>query len=129
MSDHMVRFVATERAVLEPVERDMRLLQPDEVAGHTLVSLISPGTELASGYTASDGFPRGSGYASVFEVEAAGSGVTDLQPGAVVFCMGGHRSYQRMTRQSVVPVPSELALDKAVFARLMGGSMGPVPST
>jgi threonine dehydrogenase-like Zn-dependent dehydrogenase len=111
------------------MERDSRPLDSDELAGRTIATLISAGTELASAYQATSGFPRGVGYAAVFEVEAVGSEVNDIQPGNYVFCMGGHRSYQRTKRNGVLPLPHGLAPETAVFARLMGVSMSTLTTT
>lgn len=129
MTDYAIQIVATEQAELVPTQRNDSPLASDELAGRTLFSLISAGTELASAYTATNGFPRGSGYAAVFEVEAVGEGIEDIKVGDAVFCMGNHRSYQRMRRQAVVLIPDGLPPEKAAFARLMGVSMTTVTTT
>ncbi len=127
--DHAVLITATEQAELQAVERDSRPLEPDELAGRTIATLISAGTELASAYRATEGFPHGVGYAAVFEAEAVGSGIDDIEVGDTVFCMGGHRSYQRTRRHAVLPLPKGLAPETAVFARLMGVSMTTLTTT
>ena len=127
--DYAVMIVAQEQAELHVVERDAKPLGPDEVAGRTIVTLISAGTELASAYTAASGFPRGSGYAAVFEVEAVGSEVEDIKAGDIVFCMGRHQSYQRTRRNGVLPLPGGLKPEIAVFARMMGVSMSTLTTT
>jgi len=144
--DYAVIIAAQEKAELRTVERDSRPLDSDELAGRTIVTLISAGTELASAYQATSGFPRGLGYAAVFEVEAVGSEVNDIHAGDYVFCMGGHRSYQRARRNGVVPLPQPpltsprirgerggaggmVAPETAVFARLMGVSMSTLTTT
>ena len=123
-----VVFTARERAELLPVEPDPTPLAPDEVAGHTLATLVSPGTEINWGYLGTT-FPTRSGYAAVSEVEAVGEAVSDLQVGQRVFTMGNHRSFQRTTRDAVLPVPSGLEARVAVFARLMGVSMTTLVTT
>src|SRR5438093_9947032 len=95
--EYAITIPAREQAELLPIERDPRPLGPRDVAGRTLASLISAGTELASAYRG-DSFPRVPGYAAVFEVEDVGSEVTDLRVGERLFCMGPHRSYQRVAR-------------------------------
>ncbi|MBM3241363.1 zinc-binding alcohol dehydrogenase [Candidatus Poribacteria bacterium] len=127
--DYAVMITAQEKAELQTVARDSRPLDSDELSGRTIVTLISAGTELASAYQATSGFPRGVGYAAVFEVEAVGSEVNDIQLGNYVFCMGGHRSYQRTKRNGVVLLPQGLAPETAVFARLMGVSMSTLTTT
>jgi threonine dehydrogenase-like Zn-dependent dehydrogenase len=101
----------------------------DEVRGRTVVSLISPGTELNYAYLAKQGFPMCMGYAAIFRVTEVGSGVTDLPAGALVFGTGGHREYQQAERKDVVPLPDGLAPEKAVFARLAGVSMSTLNTT
>ena len=127
--DYAVLITAQEQAELQPIERESKPLEPDELAGRTIVTLISAGTELASGYKAQSGFPRGLGYAAVFEVEAIGSKIDDIKVGDRVFCMGGHKSYQRARPNGVLPVPEGLAPETAVFARLMGVSMTTLTTT
>ena len=101
-------FVAREQAELRVVERDSTPLAPDEIAGRSLVTLISAGTESTGSYTSEGGHPRGSGYAGVFEVESVGEGVDDIKAGDHVFCMGNHRSYQRVKRDAALPLPEGL---------------------
>src|SRR4051794_38813694 len=105
--EYTVTVTAHEQAELLASEPDARPLGPKEVAGRTLATLISAGTELAGAYLASS-FPRVPGYAAVFEVEAIGSEVEGIHVGDHAFCMGPHRSFQRVTRDDSVPVPQGL---------------------
>src|SRR5438552_3617498 len=82
--EYAVTITAREQAELLPIERDSRPLGPREVAGRTLATLVSAGTELASAYQGAD-FPRVPGYAAVFEIEAAGTEVTGLEVGERAF--------------------------------------------
>ncbi len=91
--------------------------------------MISAGTELASAYTAEDGFPRGAGYSAVFEVEAVGNEVKNIKEGDLVFSMGNHRSYQRTNCDDVLPLPEGLKPETALFARMMGVSMSTLTTT
>lgn len=127
-TDYAVTITAKEQAELLPVERDDRPLAPMEVAGRTLVTLISAGTELAACYQGS-GFPSVPGYAAVFEVEAVGDEVEDLQAGQHVFCTGSHRSCQRQHRENVLPLPEQLTPEVGVFARMTGISMSTLTTT
>jgi len=97
------------------------------VEGRTIVTLASPGTELAA-YTGTS-FPVHFGYAAVFEVERKGSGVDDLNLGDRVFCMGPHRSYQSCAREELVPLPAGLPPEVALFARLMNVTMTTLHTT
>lgn len=126
--EHAVIVTAPRKAELLPLEIDPSPLKPTEVAGHTLATLISAGTELAYNYEGQK-YPSRPGYAAVFRVESAGAEVTDLKPGDVAFCMGNHQSYQRRMREDVVPVPAGLRPEVAVFARMMGVSMSTLTTT
>ena len=64
--DYAVQFVAREQAELRVVERDSTPLAPDEIAGRSIVTLISAGTESTGSYPSEGNFPRGSGYAAVY---------------------------------------------------------------
>ncbi len=119
---YRIVFTAQERAEFVEVEGIPRPLTSLEVAGRTLVSLISAGTELAV-YQDLDrqaNFPYRSGYAAIFKVEAVGSEVEDLKVGDLAFCMGSHQSFQRFPREEVLPLPKGLSPETAVFARVMG---------
>ena len=128
VSEHAVIVTAREQAEMVAAKRPGEPLGPQQVEGHTLTTLVSSGTELASGYLA-DSFPRGIGYAAVFEFEAVGAEVTDVAVGDVMFCMGGHRSFQRVSREAAVAVPDGLSAEAAVFARMMGISMSTLTTT
>ncbi len=127
--DYAVQFVAREQAELHAVERDPTPLAPDEIAGSSIVTLISAGTETTGSYSADSGFPRGSGYAAVFQAEVVGAEVTDVQAGDYIFCMGNHRSYHRVKRDAAIPLPQGLAPETGVFARLMNVSLTTLTTT
>lgn len=125
-----VLIPARERAELVTVPQDARALKPNEVAGRTLLSLISSGTEISAHYLAEViEKPRTPGYAAVFEVEEVGDEVTDVQPGDSVFCMGRHRSYQCHQRDQVLRLPDGLAPETGILARMMAVSMATLTST
>ena len=130
-----VAFTGVQQAALVDRACDAAPLNPNELAGRTLVSLISPGTELNFAYLglhatyAHMQYPVFPGYAAVLEVQQVGSAIKDLQPGAMVFCMGGHAAWHRTIREQVIPVPEGLAPEAAVFARLMGVSWSTLITT
>jgi len=128
MSEYAITFTARERAELLPVERDPSPLQPDEVAGRTIASLVSTGTELNAGFLG-DSFPRRTGYAAVFRVEEMGTRVSRFRRGDLAYCMGAHQSFQRVPESNAIPVPEGLSPDEAVFARLIGVSMSTLTTT
>lgn len=129
MNTLAITITRQEEAALLPVETPASLA-PDEVRGRTLVSLVSPGTELACNYLGKGGnFPSNPGYAAVFEAEEIGSDVSEIKPGTRLFCSGKHRSIQQHAANSVVPVPEGLAPQEAVLARLMGVTMTTLMTT
>lgn len=118
-----VKFTAREKAELLPADVDNSPLKPDELFSHTLVSLISCGTETVGCYSGNhyqmtgDSYPRSSGYASISRVEQVGSDVKDIVPGDLV--LGGcHQSYQRGKAVNFAKVPAGLAPEIAVFGRM-----------
>ncbi len=133
MTYKAVTVVEKEKAQLLEQEAEDKPLAPDEVMGKTLVSLISPGTELHSNYQGA-WFPQQPGYAGVFEVEQVGEEVADLRAGDVCLCtgpggIGGHRSMQRAPRKACVKLPDGLEAKIAVHARLMSVSMTTLTTT
>jgi threonine dehydrogenase-like Zn-dependent dehydrogenase len=100
----------------------------NEARGQTVCTLISPGTELAWNYTGTT-FPSFPGYAAVFAGADIGAEVKGVSAGDLLFCMGGHRSFQQVEARAARPVPKELPPEKAVLARLMGVSMTTLMTT
>jgi len=108
---------------------DATPLGEQEVAGRTLVSLMSPGTELHNYCTHDREQAQLSGYAAVVELDACGAAVTDLRPGDRVFCMGQHASRQRLQREQAWQLPAGIDPAIAVFARLAGVSWTSLTTT
>ncbi|MEZ4861543.1 MAG: hypothetical protein R3C14_09560 [Caldilineaceae bacterium] len=125
---YAIAFTAREQAELLPLADETRTPGPTEIAGRTLVTLASPGTELNGGYLAEQ-FPRYPGYAAIFEVEEIGAEVKGVEIGELRYCMGRHRSYQRFPVSETVAVPAGLAPEAAVFTRLMGVPMATLATT
>lgn len=103
-------------------------LGANAVRGRTVCTLISPGTELAWNYTGTN-FPSFPGYAAIFAATDVGAEVKGLSDGDLLFCMGGHRSFQQVEARAAHRVPKELPTEKAVLARLMGVSMTTLMTT
>jgi threonine dehydrogenase-like Zn-dependent dehydrogenase len=101
---------------------------PRELRGSTVVTLVSPGTEVTGGFAGTN-FPHGPGYSCVFRVEDVGSEVTDIAPGALVFTSAPHQSLQLAKREEIVPLPDGIAPEKVLFARLAGVSMSTLNTT
>lgn len=132
------RIVITgvQRAVLEDYDAPSGALGHDEVAGTTLYTLLSAGTELNIylGHYDAQGLSFGRlpfvpGYAATFRVTDVGDAVEDIEIGDVVYCMGKHAAHQRYARSEVIPLPDGLPPETAVFARLANISMSALTTT
>ncbi len=122
-----ISIIAKEQAELVDVAAP-GALGANEVRGRTVCTLISPGTELACIYTGTN-FPSFLGYAAVFAAVDIGAEVKGVSAGDLLFCMGGHRSFQQVEAHVVRHVPKDLHPEKAVLARLMGVSMTTLMTT
>jgi NADPH:quinone reductase-like Zn-dependent oxidoreductase len=131
-----VAFTGIRQAEL--IDADDEPTGPGSVAGRTLVSLISPGTELAvydpdQGVLPWGDYPQRTGYAAVFAADEVGADVTEFEAGQNVFCMGNHRAFQHVAPGAGFPpaivLPGSLAPEVAVFARLMAVSMATLTTT
>jgi len=124
----MRKIAITRKAWAELVDTSDELtgpVPPGQVRGRTLVSLTSPGTELAYNYLGGKNvvYPNYPGYAAVFEVTEVGPEVEKIQEGDRVMSMGGHREFQQADAGTIQALPEGLAPEVAVFSRLMGVSM------
>lgn len=122
-----VTFTAHETAELLTTTEELDL-GPNQIAGPTLATLVSPGTELNGSYLG-DRFPRHPGYSAVFRVEHIGSEVADAAVGDLRFCMGQHASYQVAEVETSLPLPEGLDPGTAIYARLMGVTMTTLVTT
>lgn len=136
--EHMILFPEAERAewISKPVNAEP--LGADEVSGRTLYTMVSAGTEMNVylGQYEKNGmtwgrFPFVPGYAAVFEVEQTGDAVSDIKPGEYAFCMGPHRSRQRVGRDALIPLPGKLYKrpELAPLARLMNVTFSTLTTT
>lgn len=125
---YTITFTAREQAELLPAPEQTLEPGPNEIAGPTLVTLASPGTELNGAYLGQN-FPRYPGYAAIFAVERVGAEVEGVEVGELRFCMGKHRSHQCFPVAETVAVPAGLAPERAVFTRLMGVTMATLSTT
>lgn len=121
-------FPARECAELQCVPHDPDPLGPNEVAGTTICTLVSVGTEIEGAFIGKK-FPKYPGYAAVFRVDEVGENVSNIRPGQLAFCMGPHRSYQRMREDHVVLLPEGMDPFNALCARIMVVSMSTLTTT
>lgn len=124
-----IAFTGKRRAELIDRPCDDSPLKPDEVAGRTLATLVSPGTEINSGFDADHTQKTFPGYASVFEIDALGEGVKDLKIGQRCFSLGTHASRQRHPRRDAFEVPEGVSPGDACHARLVGVSWATLSTT
>ncbi|WP_025857803.1 zinc-binding dehydrogenase [Pseudomonas sp. CHM02] len=125
MQQQEICFPAKGQFILQYCEPSP--LNPSEVRGRTIATLISPGTELA--WAAGDEFPIKPGYSAVFEVEEWGAEVTEVAIGDRLFCMGSHRSFQQVDVAHTVSIPADMKSEIALLARLIGVSMTTLMTT
>ncbi len=113
-----VVFPEANEVRLEEVEVDLTPA-PDEVVIRTLVSIISPGTELAclAGLADWAPFPFRPGYGAIGEVIAVGEAVKDVKVGDIILTHSNHASHAK-ARVITVMVPDGLPPEEAVFARM-----------
>lgn len=115
------RIVFTESGKAELLDFDIPFnVKEDEVAGKTLCTLISPGTELIQykGHPRFK-FPHEPGYASIFIIDKVGKAVKDFKKGHIVFCMGKHQSHHIKHFREVYHVFSNVKLADSLFARII----------
>lgn len=112
-------FEAYQSAGLQQTDTPLPSPGPTQVAGRTLFSVVSSGTELAlyQGRHATTGFPTTPGYAAVFRLEQVGAAVQTLQVGDLVFSLGNHRSWQVCEAREAVAVPEGVSPQEAGFTR------------
>ena len=102
-------------------------LQPGQVRGPTLCTLVSQGTEI--GWANGENFPIRPGYAAIFRVDEIGDGVIGVARGELRFAMGCHRATQTHDLWHTLALPDGLDPGTAVLARLMGVSMTTLMTT
>lgn len=127
-TERTVVFTARETAELVSRTVEPAPIGAREIAGPTLVSLVSTGTEIEWGYRGAS-FPSYPGYAAVFRVEEAGAEVTEVALGALAFCLGQHASHQHVSAADAVVAPEGLAPETAAFGRIACISMSTLTTT
>ena len=120
------KVIFTRRANAELIaEPYLPSLQPRQVLGRTLVSVISTGSE-TGGYMDFFGgtaYPCATGYAAVMEVLETGAEVKRFSVGDIIFAEAPHQLYQVIDEDRAVPVPSGMKPEEAVLTRFPAISM------
>lgn len=126
MKKYSLMAVAKKTVELVPEEVNLdQELEEYNIAGTTLYSLVSAGTEI-NGYYENVfdwPYPIGMGYSAVFRVEKVGAKVKDFKPGNIAFTSGLHSSWQDVSSKTAVKVPEGMAPQEALFARMAGISL------
>lgn len=101
---------------------DIDTLGPTEIVGRTIVSVVSPGTEIAAYIGAPPlrpmkVYPRVNGYCNVAEVLAVGSGVQGIRVGDRISTHQSHRSAFKcdQSRVNAVLLPGDDATAQATL--------------
>ena len=131
MENCYLNFVKQKTVTIAKEDRDVENLHPTCIAGHTVFTMISAGSEINASYldVFNWGYPRKSGYTVIFEVEKIGSEVKGIEVGDFVFCMEAHQSLQIVDYREVVKIPKDVRLENALFIRLAGVSMATLSRT
>ena len=121
-------LMAVAKKTVELVEDEVLLetaMDEDSIAGPTLYSLVSAGTEINGMYenVFDWEYPIGMGYSAVFRVEHMGKNVQGFQVGDIAFTSGFHSSYQIVSAKTAVRVPENLMPQEGLFARMAGISL------
>jgi threonine dehydrogenase-like Zn-dependent dehydrogenase len=128
IDERVIAHVATLEAPLQLVFRqeeiDTGTLPAKSVLAKTLVSVISPGTELAAykgvpPLRPGNSYPRVVGYCNVAEVLKVGKGVSDLAIGSRILTFASHRSHFCIDEDQIVGiVPAGMRSGDAACAYL-----------
>ena len=131
MKNYYLNFVKQKTFEIASEDVSIDTSDPVAIAGHTVFSMISAGSEINASYldVFDWGYPRKSGYTVIFQVEYVGSGVKGIEIGDYVFCMEGHQSFQVVDYREVVKIPKGVKLEDALFIRLAGVSMATLSRT
>ena len=131
MINQYLNFIKQKTIRIDTEEVFPEAIRAHEVAGPTVCTMVSAGTELHACFldVFNWGYPRKSGYTAVMRIEYKGSDVKDLEIGDLVFCMATHQSYQIQPADSVVKIPDGVSPEDALFCRLAGVSMATISRT
>lgn len=126
----MKRYFVTDYRKMELLEQPHAPGAKD-IAGHTIATLISAGTEVTGCYLNSQNwnYPIGLGYAAVFRVDYVGEEAQGFRVGDVAFCCGAHADYQVCRADEALKVPEGVTPEEALFCRMAGISMATLSRT
>lgn len=117
-----LRVVWTEPGVVKVEGWQVPKVGKDEVLVKTHLTLISPGTErawLLHLPNTPSTFPQYPGYSAVGEVVKVGKKVRKFKVGNRVAWAGRHAAHAVVREDALLPIPSDLPDEEAVFFRLV----------
>lgn len=125
LANRCVRFTRKQDAAFLTEAFEERPLQPGEILGKTVVSLVSTGSERGGymDYNDNMAYPQVTGYAAVLEVLETGEGVAGISQGDLLFAGTPHHLYNRVKQEDVLPIPAGLSPQQAVFCRFPAVSL------
>jgi 2-desacetyl-2-hydroxyethyl bacteriochlorophyllide A dehydrogenase len=116
---------------MEVRQESLPALEPNEMLVETLLSAISPGTEMLiyggmfpdemnvddsiAALSGAFSYPLKYGYAAVGRVMACGRQVEATWMGRLVFAFHPHETHFSTTPEAVFPIPDEISPEQAVF--------------
>lgn len=126
-----LNMAAEQTLTVAEEEISLENLGDEMVAGKTLYTLVSVGTEFNGIYmnALNTVYPRKFGYAAVFQVEHIGKSVVGIEVGDIVFTKAQHKSYQIDNYKNVVKIPKGVLPEHAILSRLAGVSMATLKQT
>ncbi|MGB8452880.1 MAG: zinc-binding dehydrogenase [Anaerocolumna sp.] len=125
LTNQCVRFVAKQEARLIEETLEVPELQPGEILGKTVVSLISTGSERGGymDYNDNMAYPQITGYAAVLRAVETGKDVTGIKKGDLFFADSPHHEYAVLKQENVLPLPEGMTPEQGVFCRFPAVSM------
>lgn len=120
-----VMFTATAKASLLEQPFEAKTLEPRQIAGRSVVSLISSGSERGGflGEFPAESYPMATGYAAVLEVLETGPEVQEVAVGDIVFAGTPHTLFAVANESDVVKVLPGMSPEEAVLCRFPAVSM------
>jgi len=109
-------FIDKQKVILDEIGVGKNI-DSNTISGETVISIISPGTELARYKDTT--YPHEPGYAAIFKAERIGNNIKGIEYGDLIFCHGNHQSYQFADKDCYIKVPKTFDLFDAIFVRFV----------
>lgn len=125
------KLVSPKRLVAECDQESVSPPEADQILMETVVSAISPGTELSAWRgdpplrPTTNIYPRLMGYCNVARVTQVGHNVKDWKPGDLVLSHSSHRSHDKISADNIlckIPLGADPVLGSTVYLFHLGYS-------